>query len=46
MSKEELIEFLKSELELDVEYGHDATIDIQLKLCGEVIDTVEIDVEG
>ena len=46
MKKDELIEFLKSSLELDVEYGDDGKIEIILSVSGEVVDTVEIWVEG
>ena len=46
MSKDELIEFLKESIELDVSYGDDKRLDIILLVCGEVVDTVEIDYEG
>jgi len=43
MNKDELIEFLKAEMELEVEYGEDGQLEIVLKVCGEAIDSVEID---
>ena len=46
MSKDELIEFLKENIELDVSYKDDKRLDIILLVCGEVVDTVEIDYEG
>ncbi len=42
MSKDELIEFLKSAMELDVEYGESGKIEIILTVVGDVIDSVEI----
>ena len=42
MSKDELIEFLKAEMELEVEYGEDGQLEVILSVSGEVIDTVEI----
>ena len=44
MNKDELIEFLKSEMELEVEYGEDGVVEIVLSVGGKVIDTVEISV--
>ena len=46
MSKDELIEFLKSSLELEVEYGDEGKVEIILTLGGEVVDSVEIDLGG
>ncbi len=42
MNKVELIEFLKAEIELEVEYGEDGAVEIILSVSGEVIDSVEI----
>lgn len=42
MTKDELIEFLKRNLELDVDYSHDNYVEIQLKLDGYIIDTVSV----
>jgi len=42
MSEDELIEFLKAEMELDVEYGEDGLVDIILSAGGKVVATVEI----
>ena len=42
MSKDELIEFLKENMTLDVSYEHDNYVELQLIICDNIIDTVSI----
>ena len=42
MSKDELIEFLKENMRLEVSYKHDNQVELQLVIGNEVIDTVSV----
>ena len=42
MDKDEIIEFLKENMRLDVSYKHDNYVELQLVIGSDIIDTVSV----